>query len=207
MRTCLAVSRHHRPTVDSWAGCFSSRLPGQGAQLVGAGQGVGSAARAIGGFTPTAPLPGGPATTAQPAPQLAPPQQQNPIQPTPIDPLLKPLGYHRGGTVSVFDQGGWLHPGELAINKTKQVEPMPVFNASQWNSLNKIANQEVAPLDPKSMGGGDDFRIILENVTVGNADELRRKLDDYQTLRPMRHRDGRDQPSLWPGFGSLGTPR
>ncbi|WP_207760617.1 tape measure protein [Mycolicibacterium sphagni] len=97
-------------------------------------------------------------------------------------------GYAKGGAVGIFDDGGWLQPGGIAVNKSKTVEPMPVFNGDQWNNLNRIANQPAPQLDPKAMGGGDDFRIILENVTVGNADELRRKMDDYQQLRTMRYR-------------------
>lgn len=54
--------------------------------------------------------------------------------------------------------------------------------------MGRIANQPVAPLDPRSLGGGDDFSINVENVTVGNVDEVHRKLDDYQQLRSMSHR-------------------
>lgn len=133
-----------------------------------------------------APGPSAPPSVPSPPPG---PGSINAAPKTGIDPFKQYLsGYAHGGPVGVFDQGGWLEPGGIAINKSKRVEPMPVFNASQWDTLQSVANSPAPELDPKSIGGGDDFSITLRDVTVGDPQALMRKIEDYQKLRTMRYR-------------------
>lgn len=123
---------------------------------------------------PTQPLPGTPAANPSTPP---PAQPQNP------EDLLTHFG-----VPAVYDEGGWLQPNSLAINKTKSVEPMAVFNGTQWDTLSSLASTPMPDLDPAMASSGGDYRIILENVSVADPEALQRKLDDYQTLRSMRYR-------------------
>lgn len=177
------------------------QLPGQ--QPVGP-----SAAPAQpGGVTPKAPAPGGgvgphwpgaqqpaaaPAAPAAPAPAAPAPS------PTPLLPmdflqdrqknnLLLP-GFAAGGTVGVYDSGGWLPPGGIAINKSKGLEPMPVFNEAQWGTLNSIANRDVGQFDPSSSGGNTyNYGPRIDNVTVRDVQEFEREMSSRGRIEMMRH--------------------
>jgi hypothetical protein len=118
---------------------------------------------------PAGPPPGVGQTVGQAAP---PPANQQ----TALD-FLKPLG--------VYDDGGWLPPGGLAINKSASAEPMPVFNHDQWGTLNSLAN---APVGEPVPDGGGDYRTIIENVTVKDVAEFERAMRDRQALQSMRYR-------------------
>ncbi|WP_241472144.1 hypothetical protein [Mycolicibacterium neoaurum] len=95
--------------------------------------------------------------------------------------FLKPLG--------IYDDGGWLPPGGLAMNLTKKAEPMPVFNTEQWSNISSIANTPVAEPTPSS-GGGGDYRTVFEagSIIVKDVNELERKLEDRRRLNTMRYR-------------------
>lgn len=113
-----------------------------------------------------------------PQPPTAPvPVPETKQQANPVNDLLKQLG--------IFDEGGWLGP--VGVNRTGK--PEPVLSHSQNANLQAIANQKPAPIDPDAAGGGAkyDYRIILQNVTVRDVDELQRKLNDRQKLQMMRH--------------------
>lgn len=85
-----------------------------------------------------------------------------------------------------FDNGGLLEPDMIGINKTN--EPEPVLAGHQWSNLEQIANMPAAQYDPTSSGSGyNDYRVILENVTVKDIDELQRTMTDRQKLQMMRH--------------------
>lgn len=133
------------------------------------------------GTSPLGPPPGPP----QPAPG-SPTQPPTPPPGMPQQPQDL-LSYF--GIPAVYDEGGWLEPGGIAINKTKSVEPMAVFNDSQWDTMSAIANAPVAAPDPKAMGGaGDDYSVHIHSVTVKDVAELERQMKDRQTLQTMRYR-------------------
>jgi hypothetical protein len=129
---------------------------------------------------PTSPPPPGPPTGVG----------QAAGQSTPTD--LAALDFLKPIIPTVHDNGGWLPAGGVAINQSRKAEPMPVFNHDQWGTLNSIANSPVAEFDPSS-GGGNDYRTIIEQVTVKDVAELERQLEDRRRLNTMRSR-GRPGP-------------
>jgi hypothetical protein len=126
----------------------------------------------------------GPTPPPLPGPPPGPPPGvgQAAGQSTPTDlaalDFLKPLG--------IYDDGGWLPPGGLAMNLGQKAEPLPVFNHDQWGTLNAIANSPVSELSPST--GGNDYRTIIESVTVKDVNELERQLEDRRRLNTMRYR-------------------
>lgn len=88
---------------------------------------------------------------------------------------------------TIHDQGGWLPPGGIAINKTSYKEPVPVFNNEQWGHLSTIANNPVPDPDP-SVGATYDYSTRIDNVTVKDVAELERTMEDRRRLNTMRHR-------------------
>lgn len=141
---------------------------------------------------PAAPTPQPPVSPApvqgpqpvQPKPQQAPQQgAQPPLQPTDLAGLL---GLARGGVVpEKFDDGGWLMPNGIAINKTNR--PEPILNDEQWGNLHAIAAQGMPAPDPKAFRGGDDYSVRIENVTVKDVNEMQREIDSRQRLQRMRY--------------------
>lgn len=102
--------------------------------------------------------------------------EQNPLQT--LD-FLKPLG--------VYDDGGWLPPGGLALNLSKRPEPLPVFNHEQWGNISSIANTPMsAPVGDS--GATYDYSTRIESVTVKDVNELDRKLAERRRLDTMRYR-------------------
>lgn len=133
------------------------------------------------GTSPLGPPPG--------PPQPDPGAPQQPPTPPPGMPQQPQDLLSYFGIPAVYDEGGWLEPGGIAINKTKTVEPMAVFNDSQWDTMASIANAPIAAPDPKAMGGaGDDFSVHIHSVTVKDVAELERQMKDRQTLQTMRYR-------------------
>lgn len=181
------------------------QLPGQ--QPVGASAPIATAG--TGDFTPApTPMQGlagtqtqGPAVPApqpsgSPAPVQGPwpvqgpkPQQpsapgsQPPLRPTDLAGLL---GLARGGIIpGKFDDGGWLMPNGVAINKTNR--PEPILNDQQWGNLQAIASQGMPTPDPKAFRGGDDYSVRIDSVTVKDVNELQREIDSRQRLQMMRY--------------------
>lgn len=158
--------------------------PGASGEQPGAGnQGQSPPATPFG--PAAAPLPGPTHGPEQAGPALGPPPG-----PSPLAPPQQPANgndFNFLKTMGVYDQGGWLPPNGVAINKTRSREPMPVFNDDQWGTLNALANTETPEFDPKS-SGGNDYRTVIENVTVKDVAELERKLSDRSKLQSMRHR-------------------
>ena len=66
--------------------------------------------------------------------------------------------------VGVFDQGGWLKPGGIAVNLSN--EPEPVFNGDQWRDIKR--------------GGlnGDDGMTLVVNLE--GQEVLRKRVDKVE---------------------------
>lgn len=115
---------------------------------------------------------------AQPQPQPQAQSQQGPAPVTSLPPWLAPM--------DVFDEGGWLQPGKLGLNMTNK--PEPVLNSQQFANLAAVANRDPGQLDPTAGGTyAPDYRVIVENVTVKDVNELDRQLNDRRKLQMMRH--------------------
>lgn len=80
----------------------------------------------------------------------------------------------RKNAPKVYDTGGWLEPGGMAINLSDK--PEPIFNSPE--QLAKFAGG--LQLAPESEGGGTDFSINLENVTVADPKQLELMLRQMQ---------------------------
>lgn len=92
----------------------------------------------------------------------------------PANPLLKlPFG--------VFDEGGMLQPGGIAVNMG--TTPEPVLTQEQWDAVG--ANSARAPLYPGE--SSLDFSTHIQSVQVGDVDELQRTLDSRGRLAMMRY--------------------
>lgn len=146
-----------------------------------------SASQPQGPPAPT-PQPGGaPVQGPQPvlpkSPQTPPQGTQPPLQPTDLAGLL---GLAKGGVVpGKFDNGGWLMPNGIAINKTNR--PEPILNADQWGDLHAVASQGMPKPDPAAVGGRNDYSVRIDNVTVKDVNELQRELDSRQRLQRWRY--------------------
>ncbi|OZD23814.1 hypothetical protein CH253_08100 [Rhodococcus sp. 06-156-3C] len=80
----------------------------------------------------------------------------------------------RKNAPKVFDTGGWLEPGAMAINLSDK--PEPIFNSPE--QLAKFAGG--LQLAPQSDGGGLDYSINLEHVTVADPKQLELMLKQMQ---------------------------
>lgn len=74
----------------------------------------------------------------------------------------------------VYDTGGWLEPGGMAINLSNR--PEPIFNSPE--QLAKFAGG--LQLAPEGEAGSSDFSINLENVTVADPKQLELMLKQMQ---------------------------
>lgn len=126
------------------------------------------------------PMPKGPAPAiAAPTPPKPAPQPQKP--PTPLDfvPMDMP---------DVFDNGGWLMPGQMGINKSNAPEPMAVFTPEQWGTLGNLAKG--TNMTPNPHYGGTyapDYSTRIDNVTVKDVNELISEANSRSRLAMMRH--------------------
>jgi hypothetical protein len=136
--------------------------------------------------------PGGPSASPSapgpvvppPAPPPPPPAQQQQPQ-NPIDWLKNQYsGMRDGGVVGVFDDGGWLMPNQVAINKSKR--PEPILNSQQWDSVQAAAKHQVAEPVP-GVGSSSDYSVRINNVTVTDVNELKNQIDSRQRLQMMRY--------------------
>ncbi|MEU2002070.1 tape measure protein [Rhodococcus sp. NPDC019627] len=80
----------------------------------------------------------------------------------------------------VFDNGGWLQPGEMGINLSNR--PEPIFNSP--DQLRKFAGNALAPAEA---GGGQsvDNSINISGVTVADINEFRSMLNLEQRKRSL----------------------
>ena len=72
-------------------------------------------------------------------------------------------GYSDGGLVGakLYDQGGWLEPGEVGVNQSSR--PEPVFTGAQWDVLSSAAFSEQSVI-------GSQPRIHIEHAGLQPAD-------------------------------------
>jgi hypothetical protein len=95
-------------------------------------------------------------------------------------------GLAGGGIVGIYDDGGMLPAGGIAINKS--TKPEPVFNHSQWGDLQaNLARTDLGTPDPAANSSGPDFSVHLSNVTTADADALADKIASKQRLAMMRY--------------------
>lgn len=149
------------------------------------------AATGIPGLSPTAPAPAAPAPAVgaginpppAPAAPAAPPApkpqpQQPPKPPSPLDfvPFDQP---------GLYDDGGWLMPNQLAINKTQQ--PEPILNAAQWDNIGALAKSQRTMVPDPNQGSSYDYRVVIENPVVKDVNELMSEASSRQRLQMMRH--------------------
>jgi hypothetical protein len=132
------------------------------------------------------PAPGTPASGTGTGPAPGPVPAPGPIAPSaagaPPDP--KPPGVLDNLLVPKFDDGGWLET--IGVNMTGS--PEPVLSHAQNMNLQAIANKPMGELDPASAQGGyNDYRTVIEQVTVKDVAELERQLTDRGKLQMMRH--------------------
>lgn len=190
------------PGQDPGGPVQPQQLPGQAqlntpAQAADAGKPLKITAPTTPGGPAAAPTPGapsplapGPAVNAPPPPappvQAPPPPQPAPQQPKqPLDWLQQDLpGMRTGGTVGVFDDGGWLMPNQVAINKSKR--PEPILNTQQWSSVQAAAKNQVSEPMPGG-GSSNDYSVQIGNVTVTDVNELKNQIDSRQRLQMMRY--------------------
>ncbi|MCQ9341341.1 tape measure protein [Corynebacterium phoceense] len=94
-------------------------------------------------------------------------------------------GYADGGILpklGLFDNGGWLEHGSMAINKSGS--PEPVFNAAQWKTLSDVI-RSVGTLVPAIKAQTD----VLADVADG-AQEWLAKAADPKSIEGINARSG-----------------
>lgn len=94
-------------------------------------------------------------------------------------------GYAEGGILpklGLFDNGGWLEHGAMAINKSGS--PEPVFNAAQWKTIADVI-RSVGTLVPAIKAQTD----VLADVAEG-AQEWLAKAADPKTIEGINARAG-----------------
>ncbi|DAZ90353.1 phage tail tape measure protein [Mycobacteroides abscessus] len=125
------------------------------------------------------PLPAPPASanpfsaTTTPTPTSAGPAPQQPNS---------PMGPEWMRMMGIFDSGGMLPPGGMAINLSKS--PEPVLTGRQWSDISTAAARQ--PLDPAALQG-NDFSVRMENVNVKDVNELMGQIESKQKLQMMRY--------------------
>lgn len=141
--------------------------------LAGPNQGGQPAPDTNAGPMPKGPAPAIAAPTPKPAPQ--PQKPPGPLDFVPID-------------IPTYDNGGWLPPGGMAINKSNAPEPMAVFTPEQWGALGKVAKG--VNMTPNPHYGGTyapDYSTRIDNVTVKDVNELISEANSRSRLAMMRH--------------------
>ena len=84
--------------------------------------------------------------------------------------------------VGVFDQGGWLKPGHVAVNLSN--EPEPVFNGDQWRHIKRGGlNGEDGVTVVVNLDGQEVLRKRVDAVE-GRVEINERDLADYKGRRP-----------------------
>ncbi|SNV70802.1 laminin subunit gamma-1 [Corynebacterium imitans] len=84
--------------------------------------------------------------------------------------------------VGVFDQGGWLKPGGIAVNLSN--EPEPVFNGDQWRDIKRGGlNGEDGVTVVVNLDGQEVLRKRVDAVE-GRVEINERDLADFKNRRP-----------------------
>lgn len=90
-------------------------------------------------------------------------------------------GYAFGGIVDkpfLYDNGGWLNPGELSISQTQK--PEAVLTDSQWRTMARLAEENLA--EPS---GGDTWNVYGADAEEA-AERAYRKFRRVEALRAKR---------------------
>lgn len=90
---------------------------------------------------------------------------------------LKPL------PMKVFDNGGWLQPGEVGINLS--TKPEPIFNSPE--QLRAFAGANLDTLEPAAAQGGNDYSIHVHSPQFANESKMMRSARDLQERNMMRY--------------------
>ena len=79
----------------------------------------------------------------------------------------------RGGEVKIYDQGGILKPGDLALNASRK--PERILTDKQWDSLANIAPAGQQPL------------VKIDAIYGMSPQDVAAKIEDKQRLAMMRY--------------------
>lgn len=82
----------------------------------------------------------------------------------------------------VFDNGGWLMPGEMGINLSSR--PEPIFNSPQ--QLLRFAGSSLSELVPAAPPV-NDFSVHINNPQFANESKMMRAARDVQERKMMRY--------------------
>lgn len=72
--------------------------------------------------------------------------------------------------VGVYDSGGWLRPGELAVNLSARREPTAIFTPEQWGTLRRIADGGGGQAMPSHLVLVDEEGGFISRVRLEAAD-------------------------------------
>lgn len=86
--------------------------------------------------------------------------------------------------IKLYDQGGMIPHGGLALNKSGA--PEPVFTAPEFANIARIANLDMLAINPNA-GGGNDYSVNLHNPTFSDGMAAVRSAQKAQGRQIMRH--------------------
>lgn len=86
--------------------------------------------------------------------------------------------------IKLYDQGGMIPHGGLALNKSGA--PEPVFTAPEFANIAKIANLDTLAINPNA-GGGNDYSVHLHNPTFSDGMAAVHSAQRAQGRQMMRH--------------------
>lgn len=107
------------------------------------------------------------AAAPAPAPMTAPAPGQ------PLPPWMQMPGMADGGRIAIYDQGGVLRPGDLALNASRK--PERILTDKQWDSLANIAPVGQQPL------------VKIDAIYGMSPQDVAAKIEDKQRLAMMRY--------------------
>lgn len=84
------------------------------------------------------------------------------------------LGRAKGGAVGIYDSGGLLEPGQMALNTSRT--PEPVLTGKQWDIMRANASQG------STSTGGATYNVYAQDV-----DDAMRKLKQKERLNVMQY--------------------
>ncbi|WP_328599222.1 hypothetical protein, partial [Rhodococcus sp. (in: high G+C Gram-positive bacteria)] len=86
--------------------------------------------------------------------------------------------------IKLYDQGGMIPHGGLALNKSGA--PEPVFTAPEFANIAKIANLDTLTINPNA-GGGNDYSVNINNPTFSDGMAAVHSAQRAQGRQMMRH--------------------
>lgn len=79
-----------------------------------------------------------------------------------------------GGHVGIYDQGGVLNPGDIAVNKSKT--PEKVLTPQQWEAMSKLA-----------VKGNDGPMVQIGSISGFSPEDVANQIQQKQRLAAMQH--------------------